>query len=121
MSINESHAGDSRRSFLKKATGVTLTIANTSLFAFPFENASPDGQTFQQAPWYRRVTRWGQTNITEKDPIIYDIKWWRNHWKKTHTKGVIINAGGIIAYYPTKVPLHYKAEYLQGQIGRAHV
>lgn len=115
MPANESHDGDSRRSFLKKATGATLTLANTSLFALPFESSLHEGETFQQVPWYRRITRWGQTNITEKDPIIYDIRWWRNHWKKTHTQGVIINAGGIIAYYPTKVPLHYKAEYLQGR------
>ena len=24
-------------------------------------------------PWYRRAYRWGQTNITEKDPVRYDI------------------------------------------------
>ncbi|MEJ1238358.1 beta-galactosidase [Chryseolinea sp. T2] len=65
-------------------------------------------------PWYRRVTRWGQVNITEKDPAKYDIAWWRNYWKRTQTQGVIINAGGIVAYYPTKVPLHRQAQYLNG-------
>lgn len=107
-----SNGGDTRRSFLKKATGATLTLANTHLFTFAADD--PDS-SLQATPWYRRITRWGQTNITEKDPVSYDIAWWRSHWKKTHTQGVIINAGGIIAYYPTKVPLHYKAEYLQGR------
>jgi len=63
---------------------------------------------------YRRITRWGQTNITEKDPPIYDIGWCATIEENGHT-GVIINAGGIIAYYPTKIPFHYQAEYLQGR------
>lgn len=68
-----------------------------------------------QLPWYRRAFRWGQTNITEKDPARYDIAWWRAHWKRTATQAVIINAGGIVAYYPSKYPLHHRAEFLNGR------
>jgi hypothetical protein len=63
-------------------------------------------------PWYRRAYLWGQTNITEKDPVRYDIPWWREQWKRTHIQAVIINAGGIVAYYPSKFPLHHRAEFL---------
>jgi hypothetical protein len=63
-------------------------------------------------PWYRRTYRWGQTNITEKDPVRYDIAWWREFWKRTRVQGVIINAGGIVAYYPSKFPLQHRAEFL---------
>ncbi|MBI3683042.1 MAG: Tat pathway signal protein [Acidobacteria bacterium] len=76
------------------------------------------GQSHQQGntvPWYRRTYRWGQTNITEKDPVRYDIAWWREYWKRTQTQGVIINAGGIVAYYPSKFPLHYRAQFLGGR------
>ncbi len=66
-----------------------------------------------QEPWYRRTYRWGQTNITEKDPDRYDIAWWREQWKRTCVQGVIINAGGIVAYYPSKFPLHHRAEFLK--------
>ena len=66
-------------------------------------------------PWYRRVTRWGQTNITERDPTRYDIPWWREFWKRTEVQGVIINAGGIVAYYPSKFPLHHRAQFLNGR------
>jgi hypothetical protein len=66
-------------------------------------------------PWYRSACRWGQTNITEKDPVRYDINWWRHYWKKTEIQGVIINAGGIVAYYPSRFPLHYRAEFLGGR------
>jgi hypothetical protein len=60
-------------------------------------------------PWYRRTLRWGQTNITEADPPRYDIAWWRAQWKRTLVQGVIINAGGIVAYYPSRFPHHRRA------------
>jgi hypothetical protein len=108
-------SGDSRRSFLKKAALATGMFASPNLFTFVAKGAGPEGKPEEEVPWYRAVTRWGQTNITEKDPAQYDITWWRNHWKRTHTQGVIINAGGIVAYYPTRVPLHRPAQYLGGR------
>ncbi|HEY8599422.1 MAG TPA: alpha-amylase family protein [Thermomicrobiales bacterium] len=63
-------------------------------------------------PWYRRVRRWGQTNLTERDPVRYDSDWWREHWRRTRIQGIIVNAGGIVAYYPSRYPLHYRALYL---------
>jgi hypothetical protein len=72
--------------------------------------AAPAAST---VPWHRRALRWGQTNITEKDPERYDIPWWRDFWKRTAVQGVIINAGGIVAYYPSKFPLHHRAEFLK--------
>ncbi len=53
-----------------------------------------------------------QTNIAEIDPTRYDIPWWREQWRRTETQGVVVNAGGIVAYYPTTVPFHRRAEYL---------
>ena len=53
-----------------------------------------------------------QTNIAEIDPARYDIPWWREQWKRTRTQGVVVNAGGIVVYYPTAVPLHRRAEFL---------
>ena len=63
-------------------------------------------------PWYRCTYRWGQTNLTEIDPIRYDDGWWREYWRRTRVQGVIVNAGGIVAYYPSKYPLHHRALYL---------
>ncbi|MCD6286706.1 MAG: beta-galactosidase, partial [Anaerolineae bacterium] len=65
-----------------------------------------------ESPWYRRAVRWGQTNITELDPTRYDIDWWRKHWRRSRVQGVIINAGGIVAYYPSRFALQHRAEYL---------
>ena len=72
-------------------------------------------QAATSTPWYLRTFRWGQTNITEIDPIQYDIAWWRQYWKQTEVQGVIINAGGIVAYYPSKFPLQHRAQYLNGR------
>lgn len=64
------------------------------------------------APWYKTTLRWGQTNLVELDPARYDAQWWREHWKRTNVQGIIVNAGGIVAYYPSKFPLHHRAEHL---------
>ncbi|QIN83286.1 Tat pathway signal protein [Rubrobacter tropicus] len=63
-------------------------------------------------PWYRSTYRWGQTNLTEVDPVRYDEGWWRAYWRRTRIQGVIVNAGGIVAYYPSRYPLHHRAEHL---------
>jgi hypothetical protein len=77
-----------------------------------------------RGPWYRQCIRWGQTNITELDATHYDIDWWRDYWQRTAVQGVIINAGGIVAYYPSRYSLHYQARFLDdhdlfGELTRA--
>ena len=106
----------SRRTFLKQ-TGVAVAALSTARLLraaeAPAPSATPDSATPRGSePWYRRCVRWGQTNITEIDPTRYDIAWWREHWRRTAVQGVIVNAGGIVAYYPSQIPLHHRAEYL---------
>ena len=102
----------SRREFLKDSTAVSLAFSVT-----PGTTVPPDYRQRRagEVPWYRRAYLWGQTNITEKDPIRYDIGWWREQWKRTAVQAVIINAGGIVAYYPSRFPLHHQAEFLNGR------
>jgi hypothetical protein len=99
-----------RREFLKQAAAVT-TLAMAGLDCM----VEQTGTTPSKQPWYRTASRWGQTNITEADCTNYDIPWWRQHWKRTRVQGVIINAGGIFAYYPSKFPLHYRPPQLAGR------
>lgn len=105
------HPESSRRSFLKKSAWGAALIAGTKFSPVQPADLIPEPR-IDALPWYRRVTRWGQINITENDPPRYDIPWWREFWKETHTKGVVVNAGGIVAYYPTKIPFQRKAAYL---------
>lgn len=92
-----------RREFIK------AVAAAATVHAIPAARSEEKKEDAVAAtPWYRRTYRWAQTNITEIDPTRYDIAWWRQHWKRTQIQGVIINAGGIFAYYPSKFPLHYR-------------
>jgi hypothetical protein len=91
-----------RREFLQSAALASAAAACTSAAAGADEPPP-------KVPWYRRTHRWGQTNITEIDPGRYDVGWWRQYWKRTAVQGVIINAGGIVAYYPSKFLLHQRA------------
>lgn len=65
-----------------------------------------------EVAWYRRVRRWGQTNLTEVDAATYDRELWKRQWRRTRIGGIIVNAGGIVAYYPSTIPLHYRAARL---------
>ncbi len=93
-----------RRNFVQS----TLALSAARMTA-PLTEAKPASAS---DVWYKYACRWGQTNITEKDPVQYDIGWWRQYWKRTQIQGVIINAGGIVAYYPSRFPLHHRAEFL---------
>lgn len=94
----------SRRAFLQTlaAAGTLSTLGGGTLRA----------AATAEEPWYRQAFRWGQTNLTEIDPVRFDLAWWRQHWRRTAIQGVVVNAGGIVAYYPTEVPLHRRAEHL---------
>jgi hypothetical protein len=107
--------GDDRRSFLKKIAVASVTIAAADIVSVAKGYPAIQSTKADELPWYKRVTRWGQTNITEPDPQRYDIAWWRKQWKRTQVQGVIINAGGIVAYYPSKVPYHQPSPFLKGR------
>lgn len=96
-------ATHSRRDFLKTSAAATAVTA--------WRGVAPRAAE-SNAPWHQRTFRWGQTNLTEIDPGRIDIDFWRAHWKRTRVQGVVINAGGIAAFYPTKVPFHRRASGL---------
>ncbi len=107
---------ESRRDFLKAAAVLPVAM---SLGGFTRSEASaqaaPVGAEKSAAPWYRTTCRWGQINLNELDPQHFDMDWWRSYWRRAQTQGLVINAGGIIAFYPTKEPLHHQAQFLNGQ------
>lgn len=74
-----------------------------------------DQKTEKDLPWYKTTYRWAQTNFTEDDPVKADIEFWRQYWRRTKTQGVIVNCGGIVAYYPSNLELQYRAQYLGDQ------
>jgi hypothetical protein len=62
--------------------------------------------------WFDRPMRWAQLTLVENDPGTYDLAFWLDYFKRTHSDAACLSAGGCVAYYPTKIPLHYRSKWL---------
>src|SRR5258708_1248659 len=89
-----------RREFLA-STGMLFVAPNLAGSAPADANA-----------WYRHMRRCGQTNFNELDPTTLKIEDWIDYWSALKLDALLLSAGGITAFYPTKVPLHHRSEYL---------
>ena len=76
--------------------------------------ASAFAQTTSLNPpaWFDRPMRWAQVAFTEDDPGNYDLAMWLAYFKQIHADAACLSAGGCVAFYPTKIPLHYRSKYL---------
>lgn len=63
-------------------------------------------------PWYATMRRCGQININERDPLDLDVMGWIDYWASLRVDALLLNGGGIVAYYPTQVPYHHRSEFL---------
>jgi hypothetical protein len=62
--------------------------------------------------WYDGPMRWAQLAFVEDDPGHYDLKFWLDYFRRIHADAACLSAGGCVAFYPTKVPLHYRSKFL---------
>ena len=69
-------------------------------------------QTLRQPDWYRTATRWTQLTLAEDDPVKFDPAEWIDIFRRTRSNATCLSAGGYIAYYPSKVPLHYVSRFI---------
>ena len=103
------HTSFNRRDFLKASTllGVgTAAIGNPSLSQT--QTLGETGET-----WFDKPMRWAQLVLVENDPGQYDPQFWLDYFKRTHSDAACLSAGGIVAYYPTKVPLHHRSAWMK--------
>lgn len=56
--------------------------------------------------------RWAQLTLVEDDPGQYDLQFWLDYFQKTHSDAACLSAGGCVAFYPTKIPLHYRSRWM---------
>src|SRR5690348_15686866 len=63
-------------------------------------------------PWYATMRRCGQLNLNERDPLTLDVKSWTDYWASLKLDALLLNGGGIVAFYPTDVPYHHRSEFL---------
>ncbi|HVP47864.1 MAG TPA: hypothetical protein VMT32_14820 [Bryobacteraceae bacterium] len=63
-------------------------------------------------PWFDKPMRWAQLTLAENDPGSYDPAFWLDYFRRTHSDAACLNAGGCVAYYPTKIPLHHRSRWM---------
>lgn len=56
--------------------------------------------------------RWAQLTLVENDPGRFDPAFWLDYFRQLHADAATLSAGGIVAYYPTDVPLHHRSQWL---------
>lgn len=93
-----------RRTFLQTA-GVALAAGSADAAPEPQSAAPPPG-------WFDRPMRWAQLTLVEDDPGKFDLHFWLDYFRRTHSDAACLSAGGCVAYYPTKIPLHYRSKWL---------
>jgi hypothetical protein len=97
----------SRREFVRRMAAAGGVVA---LGSWPFASAA-QGVTRGPA-WCEKPMRWAQLTLVEDDPGKYDPTFWLDYFKRTRSDAACLSAGGCVAYYPTKVPLHYRSKWL---------
>jgi len=62
--------------------------------------------------WYATMRRCGQLNFNERDPLTLDVAAWIDYWASLRVNALLVNGGGIMAFYPTEVPYHHRSAFL---------
>jgi hypothetical protein len=62
---------------------------------------------------FDRPMRWSQLAFVEDDPGRYDQAFWLDHFRRMHSQGVCLSAGGVVAFYPTKIPFHHRSAWMK--------
>src|ERR1700752_5136781 len=95
-----------RRNFIKHAgmVGGGVTFLSSTAFANNFYDA--------EEVWFDKSMRWAQLAFVETDPGHCDPDFWLNYFDKIHADGVLLSAGGIVAFYPTEIPYHHRSAWL---------
>ncbi len=94
-----------RRQFIK-TTGIG------SAFALVGAPAMANYIVLENDTWFDRPMRWAQLTLVENDPGRFDPDFWLSYFKRIHADATCLSAGGIVAYYPTNVPLHHRSDWL---------
>jgi hypothetical protein len=102
--MSTDHAGSmSRREFVvgSAIAGIGMTIARAA--AAPVD---------EPQAWFDRPMRWAQLTLVENDPGRYDRAFWLDYFRRTHADAACLSAGGVVAYYPTAIPLHHRSAWM---------
>jgi hypothetical protein len=56
--------------------------------------------------------RWAQLAFVEDDPGNYDQQFWLDYFRRVHADAACLSAGGVVAFYPTQLPLQQRSAWL---------
>lgn len=109
-----------RRDFLQATAGAGAVVSLGSPFASAHVDANGAAAAAQTgaatfpplAGWFDRPMRWVQLTLVENDPGRFDPAFWLDYFRSLHADAATLSAGGIVAYYPTQVPLHHRSAWL---------
>jgi hypothetical protein len=106
----------SRRDFVKEsALAATACLlpggAGASAYAESAPAASTPGAS-GTGGWYDRPMRWAQLAFVEDDPGNYDPQFWLDYFRAVHADAACLSAGGVVAFYPTELPLQQRSAWL---------
>jgi hypothetical protein len=54
----------------------------------------------------------------ENDPGTYDLNFRLDYFRRTQSDAACLSAGGSVAYYPSRIPLHYRSQRLGARTPR---
>jgi len=95
-----------RRNFIKASSIVAGSIPFTDSILINGIEAPA------QESWFNHPMRWAQLTLVENDPGRFDPDFWLNYFRQIHADGATLSAGGIVAFYPTDVPMHHRSDWL---------
>src|SRR4026207_1886116 len=98
----------SRRGFLQ-ATGAGA-FASFGIRAARHHHPTPSASP--ATGWFDGPMRWVQLTLVENDPGRFDPQFWLDYFKSLKADAACLSAGGIVAYYPTDIPLHHRSAWL---------
>ncbi len=98
-----------RRDFIRNSG---LLSSGLALSANGITNNLPAIFATPEAQWFNKSMRWAQLAFVETDPGSYDPDFWLAYFKKIHADGALLSAGGVVAFYPTNIPLHHRSNTL---------
>ena len=102
----------SRRDFLQAGAGAFASLGLTPGHDEAQQPAQPAAVPSADTGWFDRPMRWVQLTLVENDPGRFEPQFWLDYFKRLHADAATLSAGGIVAYYPTKVPLHHRSAWL---------
>lgn len=77
--------------------------------------SSLDPGRYDTTWWNRTPIRLIQTNLREIDALM-DVEAFVKSIEEASANVVLINVGGIVANYPTKLPYHYRNPFMKGDL-----